>query len=89
MRGKEKRESGKARLRAKASAEGNDGKIRRGDKRKQKVRKRAKKEESVQNQDKEPPRRGASSHSQRQTIPQKTRLHKHPAAQHAKTATQP
>ena len=57
MRGKEKSESGKARLRAKTSAESEDEEIRRGDKRKQKVRKRAKKEESVQKQGKEPPPR--------------------------------
>lgn len=57
MRRKEERKGGKARLRAKAKAESEDGDIRRGDKRKQKVRKRAKKEESVQKQGKEPPPR--------------------------------
>ena len=48
MRGKEKSESGKARLRAKTSAESEDEEIRRGDKRKQKVRKRAKKGERAE-----------------------------------------
>ena len=59
MRGKEKRESGKARLRAKASAEGNDGKIRRGDikeaKSEEKSEKRGERAESRQRPP--PPRR--------------------------------